>query len=91
MIFKDTRPTATAPFYAARLWPKVHHTMGGLVIDKNAQVMGFDFKPVKGLFAAGEVSGGVHGAVRLGGVAIADCLVFGRVAGKSAAAEKPWG
>lgn len=91
MIFKDTKPTATAPFYAARLWPKVHHTMGGLVIDKNAQVMGFDFKPVKGLFAAGEVSGGVHGAVRLGGVAIADCLVFGRIAGKNAAAEKPWG
>ena len=51
MIFKDSRPTATPPFYAARLWPKVHHTMGGLVIDKNAQVLGFDFKPVKGLYA----------------------------------------
>lgn len=91
MIFKDTQTTATAPFYVARLWPKVHHTMGGLVIDQNAQVMGFDFKPVKGLFAAGEVTGGVHGAVRLGGVAIADCLVFGRIAGKNAAREKAWG
>jgi flavocytochrome c len=90
MIFKDAKPTVEAPFYAARLWPKVHHTMGGLLIDKNAQVMGFDFKPVKGLFAAGEVTGGVHGAVRLGGVAAMDCLVFGRIAGKNAAAEKPW-
>ena len=90
MIFKDSKPTVTAPFYVARLWPKVHHTMGGLVVDKNAQVMGFDFKPVKGLLAAGEVTGGVHGAVRLGGVAVADCLVFGRIAGKNAAAEKPW-
>lgn len=90
MIFKDAKPTVTPPFYVARLWPKVHHTMGGLVIDKNAQVMGFDMKPVKGLFAAGEVTGGVHGAVRLGGVAMADCIVFGRIAGKNAAAEKAW-
>ncbi len=90
MIFKDTKPTVQAPFYAARLWPKVHHTMGGLVINKDAQVMGFDFQPVKGLYAAGEVTGGVHGAVRLGGVAAIDCIVFGRIAGKSAAAEKPW-
>lgn len=90
MIFKDAKPTVTGPFYAARLWPKVHHTMGGLVIDNTAQVMGFDFKPVKGLYAAGEVTGGVHGAVRLGGVAMADCVVFGRIAGKNAAKEKPW-
>lgn len=91
MIFKDARPTASPPFFAARLWPKVHHTMGGLVIDKNAQVFGLDFKPLKGLYAAGEVTGGVHGAVRLGGVAMADCLVFGRIAGKNAAKEKSWG
>ncbi|PKN76501.1 MAG: flavocytochrome c [Deltaproteobacteria bacterium HGW-Deltaproteobacteria-10] len=90
MIFPDAKPTVTGPFYAARLWPKVHHTMGGLVIDKNAQVTGFDFKPVKGLYAAGEVTGGVHGAVRLGGVAMADCIVFGRIAGKNAASEKAW-
>jgi len=88
MIFPDAKPTVTGPFYVARLWPKVHHTMGGLVIDKNAQVKGFDFKPVKGLYAAGEVSGGVHGAVRLGGVAMADCVVFGRIAGRNAAKEK---
>jgi len=91
MIFPDAKPTATAPFYAARLWPKVHHTMGGLVIDKNAQVFGFDLKPLKGLYAAGEVTGGIHGAVRLGGVAMADCIVFGRIAGKNAAKETAWG
>jgi flavocytochrome c len=91
MIFPDAKPTITGPFYAARLWPKVHHTMGGLVIDKNAQVIGFNLKPVKGLYAAGEITGGVHGAVRLGGVAMADCIVFGRIAGKNAAAEKAWG
>ncbi|MDP2852719.1 MAG: flavocytochrome c [Smithellaceae bacterium] len=91
MIFKDAQPTVAGPFYAARLWPKVHHTMGGLNINTDAQVIGFDFKPVKGLYAAGEVTGGVHGAVRLGGVAMADCIVFGRVAGTNAAKEKPWG
>jgi flavocytochrome c len=91
MIFPDAKPTIAPPFYVARLWPKVHHTMGGLVINKDAQVIGFNLKPVKGLYAAGEITGGVHGAVRLGGVAMADCLVFGRIAGKSAAAEKPWG
>ncbi len=90
LIFKDARPVIEAPFYAARLWPKVHHTMGGLVINKGAQVMGLDFNPVQGLYAAGEATGGVHGAVRLGGVAMADCIVFGRIAGKNAAAEKAW-
>ena len=91
MIFSEAKPTVTPPFYAARLWPKVHHTMGGLVIDKNAQVIGFDFKPVRGLYAAGEITGGVHGAVRLGGVAMSDCVVFGRIAGRNAAKEKAWG
>jgi flavocytochrome c len=89
MIFPEAMPTAIPPFYAARLWPKVHHTMGGLVTDTNSQVIGFDFKPIKGLYAAGEVTGGVHGAVRLGGCAMADCVVFGRIAGKNAAVEKP--
>jgi flavocytochrome c len=89
MIFPDAKPTTTPPFYAARLWPKIHHCMGGLVADTNGQVTGFDFKPIKGLYAAGEVTGGVHGAVRLGGCAMADCIVFGRITGKSAAAEKP--
>ena len=89
MIFPDSKPTTTPPFYAARLWPKIHHCMGGLVTDTKCQVIGFDFKPIKGLYAAGEVTGGVHGAVRLGGCAMADCVVNGRIAGKNAAAEKP--
>ncbi len=91
MIFPEAKPTATPPFYVARLWPRVHHTMGGLVIDKDARVIGFDMKPVRGLYAAGEVTGGVHGAVRLGSVAMTDCVVFGRIAGTNAAKEKAWG
>ncbi|MGE0917778.1 flavocytochrome c [Trichlorobacter lovleyi] len=90
-IFPETTPTVVAPFYACRLWPRVHHCMGGLVIDKNAQVKGFNLKPIKGLYAAGEVTGGVHGAVRLGTCAMLDCVVFGRIAGKNAAKEKNWG
>lgn len=85
MIFKDATATAKAPYYAARLWPRVHHTMGGLVIDRDARVIGFDFQPIAGLYACGEVAGGVHGAVRLGSVAMTDCVVFGRIAGRNAA------
>ena len=62
----------------------------GLNIDKEARVIGFDLKPVRGLYAAGEISGGVHGAVRLGSVAMTDCVVFGRIAGKNAGGEKAW-
>jgi flavocytochrome c len=88
MIFKDAVPNVTAPYYAARLWPRVHHTMGGLAINRDAQVIGFDLKPIRGLYAAGEATGGVHGAVRLGSVAMADCVVFGRIAGRNVAKEK---
>ncbi len=88
-IFPDAKPNVTPPFYAARLWPRVHHTMGGLAINRDAQVIGLDLKPIPGLYAAGEVTGAIHGAVRLGSVAMADCVVFGRIAGKNAAAEKP--
>ncbi|MCU0897067.1 MAG: flavocytochrome c [Burkholderiales bacterium] len=91
IIFKDAVPNVTPPFYAARLWPRVHHTMGGLAINKDAQVIGFDLKPIAGLYAAGEATGGVHGAVRLGSCAMADCVVFGRIAGKNAAKQAAWG
>lgn len=87
---KDAKLMVKAPFYAIRLWPKVHHTMGGVQINTKAQVIGLDNEPIKGLYAAGELAGGVHGAVRLGSCAVVDCLVFGRIAGKNAAAEKPW-
>lgn len=88
LIFPDAKPNVQAPFYAARLWPRVHHTMGGLAINERAQVIGFDMKPMKGIYAAGEVTGGVHGAVRLGSCAMADCVTFGRIAGRNAAQDK---
>jgi succinate dehydrogenase/fumarate reductase flavoprotein subunit len=72
-----------------RLWPKVHFTMGGAQINIRAQVINLDQEPVNGLYAAGEVTGGVHGACRLGSCAITECFVFGRIAGMNAAAESP--
>jgi flavocytochrome c len=86
-ILEGALPLVETPFYGIRLWPKVHHTMGGIRIDTDAQVIDLDGHPIEGLFAAGEVTGGVHGACRLGSCAIADCLVFGRIAGKNAAAR----
>ncbi|MEE8717315.1 MAG: flavocytochrome c [Coriobacteriales bacterium] len=90
MIQDGAMPTQTPPFYVARLWPKVHHTMGGLHTNTSTQVIDQDFEPIPGLYAAGEVTGGTHGAVRLGSCAITDCVVFGRIAGQNAAAEEPW-
>lgn len=84
-IMPETKPIEQAPFYAMRLWPKVHHTMGGIQIDVQARVINREMKPIEGLFAAGEVTGGIHGASRLGSCAITECLVFGRIAGRSAA------
>ena len=82
---------AHPPFYAARLWPKVHHCMGGVQINTKAQVIDKEGNVIPGLYAAGEATGGVHGACRLGSVAVADCIVFGRIAGKNVAKETPWG
>ena len=73
------------PFYAIRLWPKIHYTSGGVQIDTHARVIGLDQQPIEGFFAAGEITGGIHGACRLGSCAISDCLVFGRIAGQQAA------
>ena len=58
--------------------------MGGLLINSEAQVLNLSKKPIEGFYAAGEVTGGVHGASRLGSCAMIDCLVFGRIAGKNA-------
>lgn len=85
-IMPETEPIAQAPFYAMRMWPKVHYTMGGIQIDEQARVINLDLQPIEGLFAAGEVTGGIHGASRLGSCAITECLIFGRIAGRSAAA-----
>lgn len=81
----DDAPMTEGPWYACRKVPTVHHTMGGVRINVNAQVLKADGTPIKGLYAAGEVTGGIHGANRLGGNAIADVYTFGRVAGESAA------
>ena len=73
-----------APYYAIKVTAGVHHTMGGLTINTNTEVLKEDGSVIPGLFAAGEVTGGVHGANRLGGNAVADFTVFGRIAGKAA-------
>ena len=80
------QPLDTAPFYAIKVAPGIHHTMGGVVIDTSAQVLNEAGEAIPGLYAAGEVTGGVHGANRLGGNAVADIVVFGRIAAQSAAA-----
>lgn len=78
----------TAPFYAGSRVPTVHHTMGGIEINTSAQVLDVNGKVIPGLYAAGEVTGGIHGSNRLGGNALADIAVFGRIAGESAATKK---
>lgn len=71
------------PFYATLRFPALHHTMGGVKINEQAQVIDTKNVPIKGLYAAGEVTGGIHGANRLGGNAITDIIVFGRIAGEN--------
>jgi succinate dehydrogenase/fumarate reductase flavoprotein subunit len=97
---KRTFPVALWPFsadehttyYVARMTPVVHYTMGGLKTDCDAAVLrelkehdDGRFQQVKGLFAAGEVAGGVHGSNRLAGNSLLECVVFGRTAGAAAA------
>lgn len=77
---------STAPYYAIQIAPGIHHTMGGVKIDVKGQVIDTKGKAIPGLYAAGEVTGGVHGANRLGGNAIADIVVFGTVAAENACA-----
>ncbi len=77
---------SVAPYYAIKIAPGIHHTMGGLKINTNAQVINTEGNVIPGLFAAGEVTGGVHGGNRIGGNAVADIVVFGRTAGNNVAA-----
>jgi fumarate reductase flavoprotein subunit len=88
------RPFATnvalfdgGPWYAIPNWPSVHHTMGGLRIDTAARVIDLWGRAIPRLYAAGEVTGGIHGAARIGGNSSADPVVFGRIAGSGAARE----
>lgn len=77
-------PLTEANFYACMVAPAIHHTMGGLKINTAAEVLNEEGNAIAGLFAAGEVTGGVHGANRLGGNAVTDIVVFGKAAGASA-------
>lgn len=81
----DDQPMTEGPYYATPMVPAVHHTMGGIRIDGEARVLDAAGKVIPGLWAAGEVTGGVHGANRVGGNGIADVVVFGRIAGTNAA------
>ena len=78
-------PLDTAPYYAIKVSAGIHHTMGGVEINTNTEVISTEGNVIPGLYAAGEVTGGVHGANRLGGNAVADIVVFGRIAGAAAA------
>jgi fumarate reductase flavoprotein subunit len=79
------RPLRTAKYYAIEIKPGVHYTMGGLKINTDSQVISKDGKPIPGFFAAGEGTGGVHGANRLGGNSISQTITYGRIAGANAA------
>jgi flavocytochrome c len=81
------QPMERAPFYTIRVWPKVHYTPGGVGIDSVARVQDLYNAPIPGLFAAGEVCGGIHGASRLGSCALPECIIFGRIAGRQASKE----
>lgn len=80
-----TAPLDTPPYYAIRVKPAIHHTMGGIRVDADMHVLRSDGTPVPALFAAGEVTGVVHGANRLGGNGVADIVVNGKIAGRGAA------
>ena len=84
-ITKAMTPMIKGPFYAVAQWPAIHHCMGGLRINDKAQVVDVFGEVIPKLYAAGEVTGGIHGSNRLGSNAIPDCVVFGRTAGKNVA------
>ena len=85
-INNEFKPLTEGPWYAAITSPKVHHCMGGLLTNMKGQVLDImDQEPIPGLYAAGEATGGIHGAVRLGSCAILDCLVNGRICGQEVA------
>lgn len=80
-------PVKVAPFYATPRKPAVHHTMGGLKIDTQTHVINTSGQVIPGLYAAGEVAGGIHAGNRLGGNSLSDIFTFGRIAGNTAVAE----
>ena len=76
------------PFLALPRQNQIHYTMGGLVVDTSARVLNNDGEPIPGLYAAGEVTGGLHGGNRVGGNGVTDTVVYGKIAGESAANMK---
>lgn len=90
-ITDDSVTLEDPPWYALRLWPRVHHTMGGVQITTDAEVVGMDGEVIPSLYAAGEITGGIHGKSRLTSCAVPDCICFGRVAGaRVAGAPNPY-
>ena len=85
---KENNGINNPPYYAAERVPTVHHTMGGVKINGNTQVIDKNGEVIPNLFAAGEVTGGIHGSNRLGGNALTDTVVFGRIAGEQASASE---
>jgi flavocytochrome c len=84
-VNEDLKPCGDGPWFVTRLSPKVHHCMGGILTTAKAEVLDCRGSVIPGLYAAGEATGGVHGAVRLGSCATTDCVVNGRIAGREAA------
>lgn len=78
------RALSEGPYFAVEVGPAIHHTMGGIKINTQAEVLNSKNQVIPGLYAAGEVTGGVHGGNRLGGNAVADICVFGKIAADSA-------
>lgn len=89
-IPQNALPVLEPPYCVTRIWPKVHHCMGGVKTGLDAGVIDVALNQIPGFYSAGEATGGIHGACRLGSCATADCLVNGRIAGQSAAALDSW-
>lgn len=82
MSCEDGNKLPGGPYYASLMTPSVHHTMGGLTIDKDTRVLNKAGKPIPGLFSAGEITGGIHGTNRVGCNAVPDALIYGTIAGR---------
>jgi len=83
--WKLQNPTSDSTIYVGVVTPVVHYTMGGVVFSPEAEVLNARHRPITGLWAAGEITGGLHGANRLGGSSLLECVVFGRIAAANAA------
>ena len=82
LYFHNTPFSDDGPYYAGLVTPVIHYCMGGIAVSADGSVLQEDGAPIQGLYAAGEVIGGLHGKNRLGGNALSECVVFGRVIGK---------